>query len=506
MRTSIVCFFCAACLPAAAATIRGIVIEDVSGRPLARSEVTLERLGEGGIAEARTQQTDLAGQFRFDSLPSGSYLVTARRRGFHPWRYGQKRPASSGYPVTIAGADDWYADIRLKRLAAISGRLLDENSVGLPDLQVLAYSSGPPMRIAGRAKADERGIYRIGELLPGEYVIRSAAGALEGGWSLLPTYTFRETDPHQAARTRVHLAEEAIEIDVQPLPGTLSQLSGSIARPCEAPVPAIVTLSGETGRESVDVQGCGGFQFRNLAPGRYQLLMATPNVEGDYAAASFRELWLDKDTDLGAIQLSPYPAATVAIDPRLGGPRLSDMQVKVRRLDMAGHGPETVVRDSRLPLAPGFWELQVTPPPGWTLRTMNGAERRPPGVLPDPDWYQLHIGERGFAYLGLVFDRGFGSVAGLVTATGDAAAAGAPVFLLPVLEIVRKRVPGIRQTRTGVDGRFRIEHLPPGEYLAASSFDLEEITAESMQEAGAVTVKAETGSTADIEIRLWNAP
>src|SRR5437867_3993914 len=66
---------------AQAAAIRGVVLDHASGRPLARSVVTLQAVqGYGG--GKTSVRTGSSGQFVFSPLSAGAYLLSASRPGF----------------------------------------------------------------------------------------------------------------------------------------------------------------------------------------------------------------------------------------------------------------------------------------------------------------------------------------------------------------------------------------------------------------------------------------
>ena len=52
-------------------------------------------------------------------------------------------------PVTVGENDSAVLNIRLPRYGAIAGTVLDENDVGLPEHDVIAYRNTQPPRPAG---------------------------------------------------------------------------------------------------------------------------------------------------------------------------------------------------------------------------------------------------------------------------------------------------------------------------------------------------------------------
>ncbi|MCC6368265.1 MAG: carboxypeptidase regulatory-like domain-containing protein, partial [Bryobacterales bacterium] len=130
--------------------------------------------------------------------------------------------------AAAAHAGTAFAEIRMRRLGAIMGRLVDENEVALPDVEVVAYRAQPPLRIAAKAKTDDCGIYRLSGLAPGRYWVRNAAAELEDGSGLLPTFYPGATGTEDARPLRADLDADTDGIDFRPLPGHLLTLRGRV--------------------------------------------------------------------------------------------------------------------------------------------------------------------------------------------------------------------------------------------------------------------------------------
>src|SRR5579883_1490191 len=137
-----------------AATIRGVVVEDATGHPLARALIVAHPVA-GATAEMRSVRSDSNGRFELAGLPPGAYLLLASRRGFAPVPYGQKQGKGSGVPLEVGENSEASVEIRLPRYGAISGAVLDENDVGLPDCEVIAYRDSHPPAPAAHATTDD---------------------------------------------------------------------------------------------------------------------------------------------------------------------------------------------------------------------------------------------------------------------------------------------------------------------------------------------------------------
>ena len=172
MRTLLVAALC--CYAAHAAVIRGVVLDRSTGRPLARSLVNLRPVdGTGG--KPQSIRANRGGQFTF-TVSAGMYLLRASRAGFAPFQYGQKDWKSAGKPMAVEQDGALYLDIRLRRYAAISGTVLDENEIGIPDQKVIAYPAKQPLQIAATATTDDRGTSTLTTLTSSLGVKPSALG------------------------------------------------------------------------------------------------------------------------------------------------------------------------------------------------------------------------------------------------------------------------------------------------------------------------------------------
>jgi uncharacterized protein (DUF2141 family) len=123
------------------------------------------------------QLTDADGRFAFRHLPRGAYSVSATRPGYVDGAYGRLRPTGAPQPLELADGER-RSDIKVRvfKYAAITGMLREENGDPAVGVNVRAYRRTV---VAGRqqlaatfvVQTDDRGVYRLGNLTPGEYVV-----------------------------------------------------------------------------------------------------------------------------------------------------------------------------------------------------------------------------------------------------------------------------------------------------------------------------------------------
>ncbi|MBK9166127.1 MAG: carboxypeptidase regulatory-like domain-containing protein [Bryobacterales bacterium] len=484
-----------------AAAVQGVVIEQSSGRPVARAEVTLARLAGDGAEERVTKiRSDPSGQFRFSPLDGGTYLLHVNRRGFAEGRYRQRRPGGPPAPFDLAAGANLFAELRLVRLGAVSGTVYDANGVGLPGFPVVVYEAGPPLRQAASATTDERGWWRAGSLAPGRYLARTGPGTLEDGSEWLPTFSFLSRGPEDARRAEVQLEQEVIGMDIQPTPGRQFAISGEVQGPfAPGSVTVSVTLSSGLGRQAVQAACCPArFRFARLTPENYELFA---EVAGEPEAAWLFGFYNDEKRDI-VLELGQPPETSFRISP----PEAPPVTLLARRKDLAGPGETREIQATGARLAPGYWEIQARPASGWYLTRFGSGRRFPSWAGWDPDWFETMVMGRGPTTAVLDLAQGTGGVYGTVTLADSKPVPWAPVYLHPESTDVRRRMAGIRTGRAGANGRYTFDDLVPGDYLLLSSYDLTEATPEVMTRAGAVRVSLASGQRTEQALRLHQRP
>ena len=160
----------------ATAMVVGQIIDAGSGRPVAGAIVTL-----GGAttpaAQAPRVLTGTDGRFVFRDLRRGDHTITASKPGYADGAHGRMRAGGPSTPLTL-NENERVGDvvIRIWKHAAISGTVADETGELLVGIQVRAFRrsvAGGRRRFISStsARTDDRGIFRIGSLTPGDYIV-----------------------------------------------------------------------------------------------------------------------------------------------------------------------------------------------------------------------------------------------------------------------------------------------------------------------------------------------
>ncbi len=302
------------------AFLAGQVVDQADGRGISGASVALQRVMGVGVGQARPVAevvTDAQGRFFFANLPGGSYALRSAKNSY-------VSPTATTLSRAIeVGDGERVVDlrIRLSKLAALNGIIRDD--VGDPVVGMWVWAVRHAL-VNGRrtfsrpvtAASDDRGMFRFGSLVPGEYVVCAcgrdpipfdgillttlaadplsllgvAARALTVGADAatlepaLRTYapTFYPNSATIARATRVTLApgegRNAVDIDVTAVRST--RLSGTIVGAMGAVQASSFRLlpageSDEAGFLSTLppalVQPNGRFDFAGVPPGQYVL-------------------------------------------------------------------------------------------------------------------------------------------------------------------------------------------------------------------------------------------
>lgn len=341
--------------------ISGQVVDLPSGRPI--PEATVNMLGRGqmppgqpvgrGSAQQQSLVTDSQGRFYFARLPNGTYTISATKPG-----YAAARTVTSVELTDAERVTD--IKIRLALLATITGTVRDTAGDPVVGTTMLAFRRSSVegrqgWQQFGRAVTDDRGSYRISNLLAGDYVVCAcsrdpipfdgqllttiasepisllgvAARALSVGAdavsldNTLKTFAprFHPESPTVARATRITLApgDEKTSIDVSLDMVRATRVSGRVTG-AQGPVQASsirLTPMGDaesnlefTFMQPMLVQADGRFDFAPVPPGQYQLMVAHRETGATGGGPSGLALGF-----AGARGVQP-PAAPV----RMGGP------------------------------------------------------------------------------------------------------------------------------------------------------------------------------------------
>jgi hypothetical protein len=165
-------FFSAHCAARTAAryTVTGMVVNSATDEPIRRALVAVG---------ASLVLTGADGRFQAENVPEGQTMVSAQKPGYFECATPGCGPNGSPARITIK-VQSGTNDVLLKLLpeAKIEGRVVDEDGEPIGDVQVQIlgehiFNGQKQLRPDGGGATDENGTYRIENLLPGTYSIRT---------------------------------------------------------------------------------------------------------------------------------------------------------------------------------------------------------------------------------------------------------------------------------------------------------------------------------------------
>ena len=161
------------------AAISGVVTDATTGQPITGVMVYLGYQGRGAVGRLSRQISDERGRFVFSDLPAGNlFFINASKPGYVDGHYGVGAGGQLGGLITVTDGQ-WFSDARIvmSRLAAINGMITDERGEPAVGVFVRVLSriqvAGNPRLASGQtARTDDRGVYRLPDLIPGRYVVQ----------------------------------------------------------------------------------------------------------------------------------------------------------------------------------------------------------------------------------------------------------------------------------------------------------------------------------------------
>jgi hypothetical protein len=315
--------------PPAAGTgfIAGQVVDAVTGKPVPEATVMINGrgapAGRGGAPAQGPQPViaDAQGRFFFSSLTAGLYIAQVGKTGY--------LSATAG-PLELGDGDrvtDWR--VKLAKLASVSGTLRDETGDPVVGTDVFVVrrtvvNGRQSWQSAGRGRSDDRGVYRVGGLQAGDYLVCAcsrdpipvdagllttlaaeplqllnvAARALSVGSDVVsldstlrtyaPAFYPNSATIARASRVAVAPGDEKTGIDIQVPLVRATRVSGAVVG-AQGPVLAqsmrlVPDADAEAGAalftlQPMLVQPDGRFDFATVPPGQYRLVVVhRPNL------------------------------------------------------------------------------------------------------------------------------------------------------------------------------------------------------------------------------------
>jgi len=340
----------------------------------------------------------------------------------------------------------------------------------------------------GSRPTDDLGRYRLAGLSPGDYLLAAVVGQIVGIQisADLPGYaaTFfpGTVSAAEGQPVSVRAAQDVTGVDFSLVRIRTARMSGRATDAAGEPITGGIALMPSRRSAGIlpatigaRIERDGRFEFTNVAPGEYVLQASRNRSAGWTEGESSSQFVIVNGVDVTDLEVRTSTGSTV--DGRVvveGGRAFSPGQLNVSPVPvdsdlspLIGGGPAhaTVDEDLRFHLAglTGPRRLRVTRvPAGWTLQAilMNGIDITDTALpLGKPD--------QSLTDVEVVLSQRVTSITGRVTARGRPAAASV-LFFAADRQAWYPQSRFFGQTMSRVDGGFRVDGLPPGEYLAAA--------------------------------------
>jgi hypothetical protein len=155
----------------------GTVVAETTGRPIKGATVTALVVASGATF-VRTTTTDRLGKFLVGNLTSGQVRVSASAPGYLVRSVGQSGADDNQgtFIPLVDGQITGPLTLQLQRAGVIAGTILDDAGEPLGGVAVQAFrrsfENGRRQYLsAGSSTTDDRGAYRIANLIPGRYLV-----------------------------------------------------------------------------------------------------------------------------------------------------------------------------------------------------------------------------------------------------------------------------------------------------------------------------------------------
>lgn len=308
----------------AKSVVKGRVIYDDTNRPVRRARVMLLKSDNRSGME-KTGATDERGEFRIKDVAAGSYIVLVDAPGIvSPFSNVELEEGMNERnalvalkkeveEVTVNGTNTVDVQVRARRGGAVTGRVTyadGDPAIGAQiiimrkkDNRITRFLPGiSPFAMLG-LRTDDRGIYRIAGLPPGEYILGAAEsntrddvreeyammGGLFGGTNFSVTYYQNETSAKQARPVKIEGGQETNEINITLLERATYTVAGTVvARQGRTPLRARLSIQSATDATATgaidfapntDTDEQGRWSFSNIPDGTY-VIKAEPTWNG----------------------------------------------------------------------------------------------------------------------------------------------------------------------------------------------------------------------------------
>lgn len=514
--------------PTITGSIRGR-LSSTDGQPVMNANVMVQSLS--GNPVAKPARPDADGKFVFEDLPPGSYILIGMAPGYIDQSMALGSPLE--WPRHLIGSS---VNVSLVKGGVITGTITDtkgEPLVGVPVRATLASSHASTMlgmlSGTGASESDDRGVYRIYGIYPGQYTV--SAGGKGGlgqfgasGFDIdVPTF-YPSSTRDTAVPVSVRSGDETSGIDIKYKGDEGHSISGVVrgnidANAGQVAFPIMLAHAGTTSVLSIGIAAVAdpgrAFSFDGVADGEYDLFANYLTNPNENALIGMKRVSL-RGADLTGIELRLAPlgslSGTITLDPLKPEAKCDKRasQVVEATLKLPPDDPKKVTNPLSA-MYSGFGQLNEKGE--FALRNLDSARYRLDIKLPTESWYVRAISlpasaaratqaptattnqapsatqpstpPGAVAWQGTVTIKSGDNISGVSIMVGQDAASlrgraspegatvreGTRVYLVPVDREQANNVLRYSDTFVKRDGTFAIANLAPGRYFILSRVD-----------------------------------
>jgi Carboxypeptidase regulatory-like domain len=504
--------------PPANGSIKGRVVAD-DGQPVVNA--TLMAQAVNGQPSMRPAKVDSEGKFSFDDLPPASYIVFAVAPGYIDDAMSTGDP--NDWPRHLIGAQ---LKIRMIKGGVITGKVTNskgEPIVGVPvhavSLNNSSFSATDFLGASG-AESDDRGVYRIYGLRPGQYVVNAGGPgqfglAASNGFDLdVPTY-YPSATRDTAIPVVVRSGDETTGIDIKYSGAEGHRISGFVLGGINAGASAanggVAIILAPAGTQSVLSMAIASptdqrraFGFNGIGDGEYDLFAGLQTgLQSDASMVANKRVTV-RGGDVTGVELTLAQlasiAGSIALDPikpedkcdqrgsqlietvlaaRRDDPRKSGSQMMTSMFAGLGGTLNAKGEFSARNLDAGRYRFEIKlPTEAWYVRAINlpaavTNQGAPPSTASKPSAWQGTVTIKSGQQVNgvsIIVGQDAASLRGRVTVPPEGAAfpADLHVHLLPADREQANDVLRYSETTIMSDGSFAFSNLAPGRYFIIS--------------------------------------
>ena len=494
--------------------ISGRIVSN-DGRPLTNANIMIQ--GTSGTPTVKMKRAGEDGTFVVEELPPNLYIVLATAPGYIDEAWSGVKV--SDIPRHLIGD---RVKITMVRGGVITGTVTDSKGqpvVGVP-IQATPPSGGSSIGsfMGGMAaETDDRGIYRIFGLLPGQYVVTAGgAGALgqftQSGYELDVLTYYPSSTRDTAVPVTVRSGDETGGIDIKYRGTRGHAISGNVLGTLEegpAGGAVVITLS-SAGTSNIQGMALAStneqrrvFSFSGVSDGEYDLFAGFQTGPTDNPMVASKRVTV-RNGDLTGVELRLTRlgsiAGTIALDPIKDESKCDKRNSQLLEIQLSA--PSDEVRKQGGPLMVSLFGgvgTTLDAKGEFTIKSVETGKYRFAIRLPTSAWYVRAINPPAAPVQPL---RGPGTAApvapselsqGIVTVKSSERVTGITIFvgqdaaglsgkietdaaipedlyvhLVPVEREQANNVLRYSEAAVNSDGSFEFKHVAPGNYFIAS--------------------------------------